>query len=198
MSWFQVLLFVHVAMAVAWVGGAFMLLVLAFRYSQSDDRSRMASFGQDIEWVAQRVFTPASLTAFVTGVWMVVDSDFYGFGDDWIVMGLLLYATTFLAGLLFLGPESKRIGQLAEQGSPEAPPRILRLVFLGRLDVVLLFLIIYAMTIKPEFDSQAMLVGIVGALLAGGVIWWRYRAALTQMQTAFGPPPPPPADATES
>jgi uncharacterized membrane protein len=198
MSWFQVLLFVHVAMAVAWVGGAFMLLVLAFRYSQSDDRSRMASFGQDIEWVAQRVFTPASLTAFVTGVWMVVDSDFYGFGDDWIVMGLLLYATTFLAGLLFLGPESKRIGQLAEQGSPEAPPRILRLVFLGRLDVVLLFLIIYAMTIKPEFDSQAMLVGIVGALLAGAVIWWRYRAALTQMQTAFGPPPPPPADATES
>ncbi len=153
MSWFQVLLFVHVAMAVAWVGGAFMLLVLGFRYSQSEDRSRMASFGQDIEWVAKRVFTPASLIAFVTGVWLVVDSDFYGFGDDWIVMGLLLYATTFLAGLLFLGPESKRIGQLAEQGSPEAPPRILRLILLARLNVVLLFLIIYVMTVKPEFDS---------------------------------------------
>jgi uncharacterized membrane protein len=198
MSWFQVLLFVHVAMAVAWVGGAFMLLVLGFRYSQSDDRSRMAAFGQDIEWVAKRVFTPASLITFVTGVWMVVDSDFYGFGDDWIVLGLLLYATTFLAGLLFLSPEAKRIGQLAEQGSPEAPPRILRLVFLGRLNVVLLFLIIYVMTIKPEFDSEAMLYGIVGALLAGGIIWWRYRAALTQMRAAFGPPPPPPADATES
>ena len=198
MSLFQVLLFVHVAMAVAWVGGALMLLILASRYSQSEDRSRMASFGHDIEWVAQRVFTPASLIAFATGVWIVLDSDFYGFGDDWIVLGLLFYATTFLAGLLYLGPESKRIGQLAEQGSPEAPRRILRLIFLARLDVVLLFLIIYVMTVKPEIDSEAMLVGVVGALLAGGIIWWRYRAALTRMQTAFGSPPPPPADATES
>ena len=198
MSWFQVLLFVHVAAAVAWVGGALMLLVLGFRYSQSEDRSRMAAFGHDIEWVAMRVFTPASLIAFATGVWMVVDSDFYGFGDDWIVMGLLLYATTFLAGLLFLGPESKRIGVLAEQGSPEAPRRILRLIFLARLDVVLLFLIIYVMTVKPEIDSEAMLVGVVGALLAGGIIWWRYRSAITQMQTAFAPPPPPPADAEAS
>jgi uncharacterized membrane protein len=130
MSWFQVLLFVHVAMAVAWVGGAFMLLVLGFRYSQSDDRSRMASFGQDIEWVAQRVFTPASLITFVTGVWMVVDSDFYGFGDDWIVMGLLLYATTFLVVCCFSARSRSASGssrsRLARGSStdPEAdPPR---------------------------------------------------------------------------
>jgi uncharacterized membrane protein len=191
MSWFEVLLFVHVAMAVAWVGGALTLLVLASHYSQSDDRGRMAAFGHDIDWVAKRVFTPASLIAFVTGVWMVVDSDLYGFGDDWIVVGLLLYATTFLSGLLFLGPESGRIGQLAAEGSPEAPPRVLRLVFLARLDVVLLFLIIYVMTIKPKIDSEAMLVGVLGALLAGGIIWWRYRAALTELQTAAGTPPPP-------
>ena len=196
MSWFQVLLFVHVAMAVAWVGGALMLLVLGYRYSRSDDRSRMAAFGHDIDWVAKRVFIPASLIAFVSGVWLVVDSDFYGFRDDWIVVGLLLYATTFLAGLLFLGPESARVGQLADEGSPEAPPRIMRLVFLARLDLVLLFLIIYVMSVKPEIDSEAMLVGIVGALLAGGIIWWRYRAALTQMRSAPGPLPP--ADATES
>jgi uncharacterized membrane protein len=195
-SWSQVLLFVHVAVAVAWVGGALMLLVLGYRYSQSGDQSRMAAFGQDIEWVAHRVFIPASLIAFVTGVWLVVDSDFYGFGDDWIVVGLLLYAVTFFAGLLFLGPESARVGKLAHEGSPAAPPRVLRLVFLARLDLVLLFLIIYVMTVKPEIDSEAMLVGIVGALLAGGIIWWRYRTALTQMQAALGPPPP--ADATES
>ena len=35
---------------------------------------------------------------------LVIESDFYGFGDDWIVIALVLYATTFLAGLLFLGP----------------------------------------------------------------------------------------------
>jgi uncharacterized membrane protein len=193
MSWSQVLLFVHVAMAVAWVGGALMLLVLGYRYSQSGDQSRMAAFGTDIDWVAHRVFIPASLIAFVTGVWLVVDSDFYGFGDDWIVIGLLLYATTFLAGLLFLGPESGRVGKLAAEGSPEAPSRVLRLVFLARLDLALLFLIVYVMTVKPEIDSEAMLVGIVGTLLAGGIIWWRYRTALALMQSRTPSTPDVPA-----
>ena len=63
----------------------------------------MAAVGEDIEWIANRVFIPASLLAFLSGVLLVVDSDFYGFGDDWIVIALVLYATTFLAGLLFLG-----------------------------------------------------------------------------------------------
>jgi uncharacterized membrane protein len=189
MSWFEVLLFVHVAMAVAWVGGALMLLVLGYRITQSGDPARMAAFGHDIEWVAQRVFIPASLIAFASGVWLVVDSNFYGFGDDWIVIGLLLYATTFLAGLLFLGPESARIGKLTDEGSPEAPRRTLRLISLARLDLVLLFLIIYVMTIKPAIDSEALLIGIVAALLAGGIIWWRYRSVLTQMTS---PPPAPP------
>jgi hypothetical protein len=49
-------------------------------------------------------------------------------GDDWIVIALVLYATTFLAGLLFIGPESGRVGKLTEEGSPEAGPRTLRLL----------------------------------------------------------------------
>ena len=194
MSWYELLLFLHVATAVIWVGGALMLLVLGYRYSKSDDPARMAAFGHDIDWVAKRVFIPSSLIAFVSGVWMVVDSDFWGFGDDWIVIGLLLYAVTFLAGLLFLGPESARVGQLADEGSPQAPPRVVRLVFLARLDLVLLFLIIYVMTVKPGFDSEQMLVGVLGALLGAGLIWWRYQAALTQVRTAAGAPSPP-ADA---
>lgn len=71
---------------------------------------------------------PSSLLAFLSGVLLVVDSDFYGFGDDWIVIALVLYATTFLAGLLFMGPESGRVGKLTEEGSPEAGPRMLRLL----------------------------------------------------------------------
>ena len=95
----------------------------------SGDPRRLGELGEDIEWIANRVFIPASLTAFVSGILLVVESDFYGFGDDWIVLGLLLYATTFLAGLLFLGPESARIGKLIEERSPEAGPRTLRLIF---------------------------------------------------------------------
>ncbi len=85
-------------MAVIWVGGGLMMQFFGIRASMSGDPARMATLGEDIEWIANRVFIPGSLLAFVTGILLVVESDFYGFGDDWIVIGLALYATTFLAG----------------------------------------------------------------------------------------------------
>jgi uncharacterized membrane protein len=189
MSWAEFLLFVHVAMAVIWVGGGLMMQFFGIRAAMSGDPARLGTLGHDIEWIAQRVFIPGSLLAFLSGILLVVESDFYGFGDDWIVIGLILYATTFLAGLLFLGPESGRLGKLVDQGSPEAGPRTLRLLMLSRLDLALLFLIIYDMTVKPEFDDLALLEGLLGAAVVAGLIYWRYRVALSQP-----PPETPPGD----
>ncbi len=186
MSWFELLLFIHIAMAVIWVGGGLMVQFFAIRASMSGDPRRMGTLGEDIEWIAQRVFIPGSLLAFVSGVLLVVESDFYGFGDDWIVIGLALYATTFFAGALFLGPESGRIGKLTEAGSPEGGPRMLRLVMLARLDLVLLFLLLYDMAVKPDFgDASSILWGLAGAAVAAGLIFWRYRVSLA------APPPVP-------
>jgi uncharacterized membrane protein len=181
MSWSAFLLFFHVAMAVIWVGGGLMMQFFALRVTRSGDPARMATFGEDVKWIADRVFIPGSLLAFVSGVLLVVDSDFYGFDDDWIVIALALYATTFFAGLLFIGPESGRVGKLTAEGAPEAGPRTKRLIMLARLDLVLLFLILYDMTVKPRFDDAGSLLwGIAGAVVAGGLIFWRYRAALAQ------------------
>jgi hypothetical protein len=121
---------------------------------------------------------------------MVVDSDFYGFGDDWIVIALALYATTFLAGLLFLGPESGRVGKLTAEGSPEAGSRTQRLIFLSRLDLVLLFLLVYDMAVKPSFDDAGSIVwGLAGAVVAGALIYWRYRAAAQASSSMRSAPP---------
>lgn len=176
MTWSEFLLFVHVALAVTWIGGGLMIQFFALRVTMSGDPARMATFGQVVEWIANRVFVPASLLAFVSGVLLVVDSDFYGFGDDWIVIGLALYATTFLAGLLFMGPESGRVGKLTAEGSPEAGPRMQRLLLLSRLDLVLLFLIVYDMTVKPDFgDASSILWGLAGAAVVAGLLFWRHR-----------------------
>lgn len=178
MSWYEFLLFTHIAMAVIWVGGGVMMQLFGIRAVLSGDPARLATLGQDIEWIAKRVFVPGSLLAFLSGVLLVIESDFYGFGDDWIVIALVLYAMTFFAGLLFLGPESGRVGELTAEGSPEAGPRTRRLVFLSRLDLVLLWAIIYDMTVKPDFgDASAILWGVAGAAVAAGLLYWRYRVA---------------------
>ena len=58
---------------------------------------RLAQLGQDIEWIGGRVLVPASALAVVSGILLVIESDFWGFGDDWIVIGLVLFAITFFA-----------------------------------------------------------------------------------------------------
>ena len=192
MSWVTFLLFLHVTVAVVWVGGSLMMQLFGIRASMSGDPARMAALGQDIEWIANRVFVPSSLIAFLSGILLVVESDFYGFGDDWIVIGLALYATTFFAGVLFLGPESGRIGKLTAAGSPEAGARTLRLIMLARLDLILLFLLIYDMTVKPDFgDAGSYLWGIAGAAVAAGLVFWRYRVALASGPS--GPREPAPS-----
>jgi uncharacterized membrane protein len=189
MTWAQFLLFVHVAVVVIWVGGVLMMQFFGIRASMSGDPRRMGTLGDDIDWIAKRVFIPSSLVAFVSGILLVVESDFYGFGDDWIVMGLALYAITFLAGLLYLSPEAARIGKLMEAGSPEVGSRMLRLIMLARLDIVLLFGIIYVMTVKPAFDDSAFLVGIIGAAIAAGAVYWRYHEARSRAPLGVGPGP---------
>jgi uncharacterized membrane protein len=172
-GWYEFLLFFHISMAAIWIGGGAMIQFFALRIMKATDPMRMAEFGRDVEWISTRVFIPASLLAFVSGVWMVIDSDFWGFGDDWIVIGLILYATTFLAGALFFGPEAGRLGKLAETEGPTSPvvqQRMQRLIALTRADLMLLFLIIFDMSTKPEWGDLSLWVAIAGFAVLAGIL----------------------------
>jgi uncharacterized membrane protein len=172
MSWYEFLLFVHIAMAVIWVGGGAMLQVVALRTIRNPDPMRLVEFGRDVEWIGQRVLVPSALLAVVSGVWMVIDSDFIGFGDDWIVIGIVLFAITFLAGALYFGPESGRTGKQAEaEGpSPAVLGKLQRLLALTRADLMLLFLIIFDMTVKPSWGDGSLWIAIVVFALIGVVL----------------------------
>jgi uncharacterized membrane protein len=172
-SWYEFLLFVHVSMAIIWVGGSTMIQFFALRTPRVPDPMRLAEFSGDVEWVGTRVLMPVSLLAVVSGVWMVIDSDFLGFGDDWIVIGIILFAITFLAGALFFSPEAGRIKKLIQTEGPASPvaqARIQRILALTRADLMLLFLIIFDMTVKPEWGDLWLWVAIAGLAVLGGVL----------------------------
>ena len=133
MSWYEFLLFAHVLMAALWVGGSTMIQLFALRGMRATDPNRMADFAGDVELIGTRYLVPVSLLAVVSGVLLVTDSEFWGFDDDWIVLGLILFAVTFLAGALYFGPEAGRVQKLIEaQGaeSPEVQARLQRLLAL--------------------------------------------------------------------
>jgi uncharacterized membrane protein len=182
LSWYEFLLFFHISMAVLWVGGGAMIQFFALRIMKATDPMRMAEFGQDVASISSRVFIPASALAVVSGVWMVIDSDFLGFGDDWIVIGIILFAITFLAGSLFFGPESGRLSKLAETEGPTAPvvqQRMQRLIALTRADLMLLFLLIFDMSVKPQWGDLSLWVAIAGfAALAAILVRHGLKARL--------------------
>ena len=172
-TWFQFLLFVHIAFVAIWLGGAAMLQFLSLRALGSDDPVRTAHFAADAEWVGLRIFVPASLLVLVAGILMVLDSDFYGFGDDWVLIALVLFAVTFAAGAGFFGPESGRIAKLIETEGPTSPAvgaRVRRLLVLSRADLVLLFLIVYDMVVKPELWSGDFWVAVVIAAVLAALL----------------------------
>ena len=164
MSLYEFLLFVHIAMAVTWVGGAAMMQFFGLRAMRATDPMRLADLGADIEWIGNRVLVPSALLAVVSGVLMVIESEVWGFGDDWIVIGIVLFAITFLAGTAFFGPESGRLGKLVEAEGPTSPAvlaKLKRLLALTRADLMLLFLIIFDMSVKPFWGDASLWIAVL-------------------------------------
>ena len=109
----------------------------------------------------------------MSGILLVIDSDFWGFGDDWIVIGLVLFAITFLAGALFFGPESGRLGKLVEAEGPTSPAvqeKLRRLLALTRADLMLLFLIIFDMAVKPEWGDASLWIAVLAFAALAAVL----------------------------
>lgn len=78
MSFYTVLLFVHLLAAAAWVGGGFMFNLVAERAVKSDDPVRISNLLQDAEHVGKKYFGPATGVTFLAGLWLVLEGD-WGF-----------------------------------------------------------------------------------------------------------------------
>ena len=120
------------------------------RRSRADGRARR---GHRVD--RDRVFIPASLLAFVSGVLLVIESDFYGFGDDWIVIGLGALRDDVPRRDPLPRARVRPYRKADRRGLARGGPRMRRLLLLSRLDLVLLFAMIYDMTVKPDFGDAA-------------------------------------------
>ena len=187
LTWFNFFLFVHLSAVAIWLGGSAGMQFFALRALGSDDPARTAHFAGDVEWIGLRILTPASLLVLLAGIGMVLNADYYGFGDDWIVIALVLFAVTFAAGFGFFGPESGRIAKLIQAEGPASPnvqARVRRLLALSRADLVLLFLILYDMVLKPDFGDSWFWIGVLVAVALAALLVWRGLSAVVGRPTA--------------
>lgn len=166
MTWYEFLLFVHIAGAIVWVGGAFYVQVYGTIELRSRDTAAIARFAGNAGRLGERLFMPTSLVVVLAGVGLMMDGD-WPWGRLWIDFALVAFAGSFVLGAGYLGPTAKRIA-VAGPESPEGQLLIHRVFALLRLDLMFLFAIVFAMVVKPTSDDVVVVI-VVGALLLLGI-----------------------------
>jgi uncharacterized membrane protein len=184
-SRYELLVFLHVAAAIIWLGAGFMVVLLVYGAERARDRLRQLGYYRDVEWLSTRLFIPASLSVFILGVLLVLDGP-WDFDEVWILFGLAGYAVSFGLGILYFKPEGERIGGIVERHGPEHPEidrRAHRMNVIERVQLTILFLVVAAMTIKPTTDDTWTLVA-GGAVLAAAIVLAASSLGRTSSRTA--------------
>jgi uncharacterized membrane protein len=158
-TYYEALLFLHILAATVWIGGGIAIQFIALRAEQTCNGPFMQALGDSSDWLAKRLFIPASLATLVLGILLTIEGP-WTFDILWLDLGFLGFALSFLTGILFLKPEGERIGRaIAAHGpeSAEARHHIRRIMVVERVQLVILVLVVGAMTIKPTSDDAGAL-----------------------------------------
>jgi hypothetical protein len=164
-SWSELLLFLHISASIIWLGAGFLMTLVILGARGAGDRAKELAEQQGLEWLAPRLFIPASLSTLVFGILLVIDG-FWTFDQLWIVIGLVGWAVAFVLGFFYFKPEGVRIGAIvAERGpnDPELDRRLLNVTVVDRVQLLTLFLVVADMVLKPTGEDEGIL--IVGGLL---------------------------------
>lgn len=77
--------------------------ISAFVATRSGERDAIARFVLSLGVIGPLVFAPAMIAVLGFGIWMVIDTDAWDFGQTWIWLALSLFGAAFLAGAVFQG-----------------------------------------------------------------------------------------------
>jgi uncharacterized membrane protein len=149
------LMFFHVLGSIVWVGGVIVLYALSERATRSSDRTAISRATGQLEWVGQRLMGPSILVVVGLGIWLVILEEDITFSQLWIWLSLVLVVASALPGI-YSGPEGKRVASLAEERGAddgEVRRRANRLLWLARVDILILVAVLWLMVFKPGGPS---------------------------------------------
>ena len=150
MTLYEFLLTIHILAAIVWLGGAWMLLILALSLRKADLQRRV-EFTRMTEKVPSIVFAVASVIVILAGSWLVSEAGF-DYSDTWVTLGYVGWFISFLFGVGFYGQEGKRRDRAIEERGIEDPAiskSLNRVLTVAAIDSVIITLVVVDMTTKP-------------------------------------------------
>jgi len=86
------------------------------------------------------------------GIVMVINSPEIGFGDTWVIIGLVGFAISFVTGIAVLAPRARRLVELFDtvgSTAPQTQAAIREILLISRVDVAVLVIVVFDMLMKP-------------------------------------------------
>ena len=143
----QFLLIVHIVAAGAWLGTNIVQAVTPAMMARHGTEATAAWFRTTSQF-SRRVYMPAAITLLVTGVWMVLRIEAFGFGTRFVTVGFSMIVIGTILGIVIFAPGGEAAAQAVESGDEGAIKRATsRLAAWGTVDTVLIVLTIAAMAI---------------------------------------------------
>jgi len=148
---YEILLFVHVLAVIMWFGAGVLFQIMSERVVRLGDTARMKSLIQTGSLVPSAYF--GALTALVlgSGIWLVVETGI-GFKQPFVIAGIIGILASGALGGAVIGRTVEALRVLVESPSvDESQLRtgVTRLRAVGRIDVTIMTVVVFMMTVKP-------------------------------------------------
>lgn len=147
MNGYNVLLFLHVLAATAWLGGGAVLFMLALRARGSS--AGLQTFATWLPFVGIRLLMPAVVLLPVTGIWMVLIDSEWSFEQEWVRVAIGLFVVAFAVGAVYLSSVGVAMARAAGTGSANLGTLVNRWLAGYTAVLVVLLVVVADMVFKP-------------------------------------------------
>lgn len=142
----DVLLFLHIAGGAGWIGGG-LFGMFAYPAVARSEPPTGARILEGFEKWGSAYFGVTSGLVLLSGVGLVLTSDAFGWGDTFVLIGLGAFLVSGIVQSTVGKKANERLAAAAETGT-ELPAAVSSWRQIGMIDLVILFVVVWAMITK--------------------------------------------------
>lgn len=148
MEFNEILLVLHIAAAGTWLGANIMQAVVPPMMAKQSAEG-VAAWYRAGAGLSKKLYMPASILILITGVWMVLRIEAYGFGTRFVTVGFTVIVVGAILGIFVFTPGGEAAAEAVESGDQGRIKRATaRLATWGTVDTLLVVFTIGVMVIR--------------------------------------------------